>query len=453
MVNEFDIDTLKGSDFDTVIVAATDMQGRLFGRRLSLDTFLEIATYGVHVSSCALGWDIAQAIGLEVEYTGFHTGWHDFRLVPDLNSFKPIPWLEKTAIVMSDIAEKQTGTLLPIAPRTILKRQIQSLNKLGYEPNIGTELEFFLYNCSYDQARASKYQNMIPTTLTRSQDLINRQTNALEPFFRELGRVLDLAGIKVLFREAEWGHGQWEVNIAYQKALDMADHHTLFKLATKDIASNHNLAATFMARPTGDDVGSSCHIHISLQNSDGTWVFYDENSSYYSISSLMRYSLGGLLAHTPELMIWYAPMINSYRRTASQQFASYGRTWGFDNRTVTCRIIGHAKNSLRIEFRVPGADVNPYLGIASVLGSIKDGLEEKLDPGSPTEGNAYWLENVELFPNNLAEATDKFETSNFAKTNFGDDVVRHYAAHARFEWTQFMNTVTDWEKERYFESI
>lgn len=446
-----DLQTLAQGDYDTVIVASIDMQGRLFGKRMTPALFVEKQEEGIHVSSCTLGWDIAQSVGLVVEYTGFHTGWHDFRLVPDLAALYPAPWLENTAICLADIVEEESGELLPLAPRTILRRQVAALGELSYEPHVGSELEFYLYRDTYDDARLAGYRDLTPTTLSRS-DYSIQQPNTLEPFFRRVRRLLDEAGLNVELSQGEWGLGQWEINLLYADALRMADNHVLFKLALKDIACSHGLAVTFMPRPRAGEVGSSCHTHLSLRGPDGSFPFYAEGREGH-MSPVMRSAVGGILGHAPELMAWYAPTINSYRRTNSDEFAGRGTTWSFDNRTTSVRVLGHSPQSLRIEYRVPGADMNPHLGFAALLASAADGMRRETDPGEPVLGNAYEQFTGEALPPDLGAAAQRFQESRFVQEAFGAEVVSHYGAVARFEWQQFMSAVTDWELERYFELI
>lgn len=451
MTSILDLDGLRGGDFDTVIIAAPDMQGRLFGKRMPTRLFLQSANSGIHVSSCTLGWDLVQALGLVVEYTGFHTGWHDFRLAPDLTTLRPAPWIEGAAIVLADIVEDESGEPVEIAPRRILRRQIEALRQRGYAPHVGTELEFYLYDCGYEQARAAGYRNLPPTTPLRSDYSIQHLTNRFEPFFRRLRLALEQAGIDVYLSQAEWGPGQWEINLVFQEALEMADRHALFKLAVRDMAAAAGMAATFMARPSTEEIGSSCHIHISLRDQQDAPAFYDDSAAH-KVGPLLRQGIGGVLAHAPELMAWYAPTVNSYHRTTSNDVAGRGGTWGFDNRTVSCRVLGHSPGALRMEYRVPGADVNPYLGIAALLASINDGIARSLDPGEPMHGDAY-QRSVAALPDNLALSAQLFGSSAFNAAAFGDQVVRHYADVARFEWAQFMASVTDWERQRYFELI
>lgn len=451
MSGRLTLDRLTSEGYETVIVASVDMQGRLFGKRMSPALFARKLEEGIHVSSCTLGWDIAQAIGLQVEYTGFHTGWHDFRLVPDLQALYRAPWLEKTAVCIADIVEESTGELLPLAPRTILRRQIEAMRALGYESYLASELEFHMYRGNYDDARRAGYKDLTPTTLSRA-DYSVQQPNNLEPFFRHVRRMLDEAGMEVELSQGEWGFGQWEINLVYTDALRMADKHVLFKLALKDMATAHDLAVTFMPKPRAGEVGSSCHVHLSLRDKDGGYPFYDAAAADH-MSGLMRHATGGIRTHAPELMVWYAPTVNAYRRTNSDEFAGRGSTWSYDNRTTSIRVLGHTPQSLRIEYRVPGADVNPHLCFAALLASAADGMRSQTDPGPPVVGNAYEQDVGELLPADLPGAVAAFESSALAASAFGEAVVAQYGAIARFEWAQFMTAVTDWELERYFELI
>jgi len=451
MSDQLTLDGLLSQEYETVIVTTIDMQGRLFGKRMTPQVFRDKLEEGIHVSSCTLGWDILQGMGLQVDYTGFHTGWHDFRLVPDLDALYPAPWLEKTAICVADIVEESTGELLPLAPRTILRRQIEAARALDYEPYIGSELEFYLYRDHYDDARRAGYRGLTPTTLSRA-DYSIQQTNAYEPFFRHVRRMLDQAGMRVELSQGEWGHGQWEINLLYSEALRMADTHVLFKLALKDMATAAGMSVTFMPKPHSGDVGSSCHLHLSLRAADGGYPFYSATTDDH-MSPVMRHAVGGIRAHAPEFMVWYAPTINAYRRTNSDEFAGRGSSWSYDNRTASCRILGQSPQSIRIEYRVSGADVNPHLGFAALLASALDGIREAIDPGEPVRGNAYEQDNGDILPPDLRRAAEVFEGSSFIERVLGRDVVAHYGASARFEWALFMQAVTDWEMERYFELI
>ena len=445
---------LHAGDYDTVIVVAPDMSGRLVGKRLAPRKLEEFADKGIGMSACVFGWDIQQDIGLEVPYTGFHTGWSDFLLMPDLSSLRRAAWLDRTAIVFADIVEEHDHAPVEITPRRILRRQIEALAHSGLAPQAATELEFHLYRDSYDDLRTRHYQDRTPTTRLHA-DYTVQQVNQWEPFFQQLRRDLDASGLDVEMSQGEWGLGQWEINLVYGEALDMADRHSMFKLAVKDAAHRAGLSATFMPKPVAGEVGSSCHVHLSLTRPDATG---DERFPMWSptaehhLSETMLGTIGGILQHAPELMAWNAPTVNAYRRTNSGEFAGHGATWGLDNRTVSARVLGGSPSSLRVEWRVPGSDVNPYLVMAGMLASVRDGIEHSTDPGPMRTGDVY-QENVDPFPRSLGEAAERFRSSRFIRDAFGQDVVDQYAAAAAWEWSCFENAVTDWELHRYYENI
>jgi glutamine synthetase len=444
------IDDLETGGYDTVIVCAPDMAGRLVGKRLTPRKFAEFRERGIAVSSCTFGWGISQDIGLEVPYTGWHTGWRDFLLVADLSTMRPAAWLEHTAIVLADIVEEHDRSPVEIAPRQILRRQIEALAADGLTADVGTELEFHLFRDGYDDLRRRGYRDRTPTTIIHA-DYTVQQVNAWEPFFRTLRNALDASGLDVEMSQGEWGLGQWEINLTYADALDMCDRHTIFKLAVKDVAARHGLSATFMPKPNAGEVGSSCHVHLSVRDDQGGHPFFDHDADDH-MSASMRHAIGGVLAHAGELMAWYAPTINSYRRTNSSDFAGHGATWAFDNRTVSCRVLGTGASSMRLEWRVPGADVNPYLAVAGVIASIRDGIAHAIDPGPPSSGDAYQQE-TQKFPPHLGLAADTFLSSEWVAAAFGPAVAEQYGLTAQYEWNQFLDAVTDWELDRYFEVI
>ncbi|CAH0353131.1 glutamine synthetase family protein [Aquabacterium sp. CECT 9606] len=441
---------LDSGHIHTVIVASIDLQGRPFGKRLSSQEFLRVLEVGTNVSSCALGWDFSQSVGMQVSFTGYHTGWHDIRLVPDLATLRRLAWLDGTAFAFGDLFEIGGKNEISIAPRTILRRQQAALASAGRFAQVGTELEFFLFEGDYESSRSRSWRELKPTPGVRSQDLINRATNSLEPFFRQLRSSLIESGIEVAFSRSEWGRGQWEINIHHHNPMEMADRQCLLKMACKDIAHAFGLSASFMARPSAADVGSSCHVHCSLHDANGLNLLREGS---VDTNPLLRHAIGGVLTHLPDLMLWYAPTINSYRRTASKQFAGNGRTWGIDNRTTTCRVCGDGTDARRFEFRVPGADANPHLLLAAVLAATEEGLRRRLDPGPRCEGDAYAQAQEEVLPTALEHAIRHFEQSDFTRNCFGEQVVHHYSEHARFEVAEFNSSVTDWELERYFESV
>jgi glutamine synthetase len=443
------LETLEEHGVETVIVAAPDMQGRLFGRRMS-PSLLRGKLDGIDLCTCTLAWDIEQDLELKVDFAGFHTGWPDFRLVPDVSTLRLLGWLDGVALCFADVRE-ETGEPVAIAPRNLLKAQIDRLTGLGYEPYLGSELEFFLYRSTPDEARAAGYRDLRPTTRHHADYLIG-PGNELEGFFRRLRKGLAAAGVELELGQIEWGLGQWEVGIRYDRALATADAHVLFKLAVKDVAARMGMVATFMARPSSEEIGSSGHVHCSLRGRDGERVFWDPEAGDH-LSDVYRWSVGGLLEHAPELMVFYAPTVNSYRRVSRDELvAGSGCTWGYDNRTASIRTVGNAPEPLRLEFRLPGADHNPYLSFAAILASMADGIERNTDPGPPVSGDAYRQERRPL-PADLAAAAALFRAGDANRRWFGDRVVDHYADVADFEWSRFMSVVTEWEILRYFEQI
>ena len=353
--------------FATVIVTSADVTGRPVGKRVSVEVFRRIVHEGIPLSSCVLGWDVDQWPGPVQEYTGHHTGWHDVRLVPDLGTLRPAAWLERTAICVADFVEMGSDELAPVAPRTILRRQIERLAATGLTAQVASELEFALYHGSYDEGRANGYETLVPTTLARA-DYTIQAGDRYEGFFSGVRDALAASELGPWTSQVEWGLGQWEINLEYRHALEMADRHLLFKLAMRTLAANAGMAVTFMARPFADTTGSSCHLHLSLVDGDGRNVFHDEEDAD-GISSTLRHAIGGVLQRGPELMLFYAPTVNSYRRTTSGEFSGNGLSWGFDSRMVSCRVLTESPESTRLEWRVPGADVDPYLAIAALLAS------------------------------------------------------------------------------------
>ncbi|RJQ82128.1 glutamine synthetase family protein [Amycolatopsis panacis] len=451
MTGPLELSELDALGIDTVVVAGVDLYGKLFGKRMPVRSFRRIGEAGLHVCTCVYAWDVTQDLDeLQVDFAGAHTGWHDFRLRPDLGTLRRAAWLEDTAICLADSVDEHTGEPLPIAPRSVLGEQIRRLRGDGLTAHTATELEFHLYHGTPDELRRAGYHDLSPTTLARS-DYAIAPGNALEPFFRTVRRALEASGIPVEVAQAEYGLGQWEINLEYGDALETADRHVLYKSAIQELARAHGMTATFMARPLTDGMGSSCHLHASIEDVEGGHPFYDAAAAR-TVAPALRHAVGGLLQHTPDLMLWYAPTINSMRRLLSTDFAGNGLTWGFDNRTTTCRLITGAPEANRLEMRLPGADVNPYLATAAVLASMRDGLSHGTEPGEPSLGDAYAGQDTGL-PETLAEAAERFDRSAFTAAAFGKDVAKHYADVARNEWRVFLRSVGDWDRERYFESI
>jgi glutamine synthetase len=329
---------------------------------------------------------------------------------------------------------------------------VERLAETGLTPQVATELEFALYRGTYAEGRTNGYETLQPTTLARA-DYTIQAGDQHEAFFGGVREALAASNLGPWTSQVEWGLGQWEINLEYQHALEMADRHVLFKLAMRDLAAAAGMAVTFMAKPFADTTGSSCHLHLSLVDENGSNVFHDADAPH-AMSASLRSAIGGVLERAPELMLLYAPTVNSYRRTTSGEFSGNGVSWGFDSRMVSCRVLVESAESTRLEWRVPGADVDPYLAIAAVLASAADGIARGADPGEPLEGHG-WEREVPPLPATLGEAVAAFRDGAFVAEAFGKDVVAHYAEAGRWEWEQFLapGAVTEWERRRYFEVI
>lgn len=435
-------------EFGTVIVAATDVQGRLFGRRVPVARFLDELKDGIDVCTCALAWDISQDLSNTMAFEGGRSGWNDFRIIPDLKTLRRYPGATDTAICMADVVDDE-GDLLAEAPRTVLSRQLDRAKKAGYRVVLASELEFYMFHGGSRQLRNEDFRHLEPTTLVRSDYSIVGQ-GAQEPFIGRVRQEMESAGIEIYACQAEYGFGQWEVNFAHSDALEMADRHVIYKAGLKELALGRGLSVTFMARPLSSDVGSSCHLHCSLWDGK-TPVFTSKKPRL--LSDRGKYFVGGLLEHMDETALFSAPYVNSYKRHIPDDFGGGIKAWGYDNRTIAVRAVGHA-DSLHVESRYPGADVNPYLAAASMIAAGLDGIDRRLDPGDPYQHNAYASgHGLPRTPRSLADAIEIFKASRFVRDTFGEGVVAHYAAHAEAEWVGYLKAVTDWEVRRAFELV
>jgi glutamine synthetase len=447
------MDDLSTDDFDTIVVAAPDVQGRLFGRRIPLRKFLQAGgaeAYRLPICTCVLAWDITQDMGAEVPFAGFHTGWHDFVLHPDAATLRPYPGAGRTAAVMADVYTEH-GEPVEIAPRWVLRRQVERARVAGFEVLLGSELEFYLFEQNYRDARSKGFRGLDPTTVIRSDYSIVGQ-GVREPFIARIRREMDAAGIPIDACQAEYGLGQWEVNLEHAGALETADRHSFYKGGVKELALQEGLSATFMAKPSAADMGSSCHLHVSLVSPETGEPAFPSGSGPRDLSDVMRWFMGGLLGHLVETALFFAPSVNSYKRyTGDLTVAGGPLVWGFDNRTATLRVVG-AGPSLRVEHRFAGADVNPYLAAAALIAAGLDGIERRLDPGPTFVGNAYARDDLPTAPRSLGEALDAFDADGFVSSAMGKDVVEHYVPLARADWNAYTQAaVTDWEVDRGFE--
>jgi glutamine synthetase len=417
------------------------MQGRLMGKRLDGQFFLDELDAGHEVEGCnyllALEMEMDPVPGYAI--ASWERGYGDFGLLPDLATLRRIPWHEATALVLCDVKWHDGSPVAP-SPRQVLRAQVERARTLGYDAMFGSELEFFLFRESYEEARAKHYRGLTPS-VAYILDYHILASGYDEPFLREVRNAMAAAGLHVESSKGEAWPGQHEINFRYADALKTADDHAIYKTGLKAIAHQHGMSVTFMAKPDHTWVGSSCHIHSSLWR-DGEAAFAGE-------SEVFKQFLAGQIACFKELAIFLAPTVNSYKRYAAGSWAPTTLAWGHDNRTCGFRIVGHG-NALRAETRIPGGDVNPYLSFAAVLAAGLYGIENELELPPPLEGNAY-ESDAERFPHSLREAIDALESGTMARAAFGDDVVDHYLNYARTEQRLFDEVVTCYERERMFE--
>jgi len=426
---------------DTVVVAFTDMQGRLMGKRLHGEFFLEgqIPDDGAEGCNYLLALDMEMDPVPGYQIASWERGYGDFSLMPDMATLRRIPWLEATALVLCDVGWHD-GTPVNPSPRQVLKRQVERSAELGYEPMFGSELEFYLLKESFEEAHAKHYRDLTPS-VPYILDYHILATTYDEPLIRQIRNGMQGAGIPVETSKGEAWPGQQEINFRFAEAVTMADNHTIYKNGAKEIAHLNGCSITFMAKPDHTWIGNSCHIHSSL--------WRDGDNAFAGESDIFKQYLAGQIACLRELAVFLAPTINSYKRFAAGSWAPTTLAWGHDNRTCGFRIVGHG-GALRAETRIPGGDANPYLAFAALLAAGLYGIENKLELPPGLEGNAY-ESDAERFPHSLREAIDALENGTMARAALGDDVVDHYLNYARTEQRLFDEVVTCYERERMFE--
>ncbi|KAA3616738.1 MAG: glutamine synthetase [Calditrichaeota bacterium] len=437
---------------ETVLVVFTDHYGRFMGKRFDAEFFASSAAkHGAHACDYLLTVDMEMNPVPGYKYANWELGYGDFKLVPDFRTLRLASWLEKTALVLCDLKDDKTGKPVEIAPRSILNQQIKKLNEITLSAMAGSELEYYIFEDSYKTAAEKEYANLKPFGWY-IEDYHILQGSRTEFLHAEVRKHLKRSGVPVETSKGEWGVGQHELNVQYADVLTMADRHGIFKQCIKEVADKQELSVTFMAKIAEEQAGSSCHLHLSLWR-DGQNIFSGKNKiGNLCVSDEFLWFLGGWLAHVPEIMVFYAPTINSYKRYQSGSWAPTRIAWSHDNRTAGFRIVG-SDQSLRIECRIPGADCNPYLAFAASLAAGLDGLKNKIEPPEIFEGDVYTAAQLKNVPKNMQEATDLFAHSPFIKKAFGDEVVGHYTHFFRSEQEAFENAVTDWERKRYFERI
>lgn len=425
---------------DTVVVAFTDMQGRLMGKRVHAQFFLEDSLdHGVEGCNYLMALDMEMDPKPGYALASWEQGYGDFRLQPDLATLRRIPWLEGTALVLADV-QGHDGSPVQPSPRQVLKAQVERAQDLGHTPMFGSELEFFLLKESYEEAHAKHYRDLTPS-VPYILDYHILATSFDEPFIRQLRNGMQAAGIPVESSKGEAWPGQHEINFRFADAVTMADNHVIYKNGAKEIAHLNGCSVTFMAKPDHTWIGSSCHIHSSL--------WQNGKNAFDGESEVFKQYLAGQIAALKELAIFVAPTINSYKRFAAGSWAPTTLAWGHDNRTCGFRIVGHGQ-ALRTETRIPGGDVNPYLAFAALLAAGLYGIEQSLELPPPLEGNAY-ESDAERFPHSLRDAITALEQGSVARAALGDEVVDHYLNYARIEQQLFDEVVTCYERERLFE--
>jgi len=432
-------------EIDTVIVAFCDMQGRLVGKRTSARLFQEdIAAHGAEACNYLLAVDVEMNTVDGYAISSWETGYGDMVLKPDLDTLRLIPWLPGTALVMADL-NKMDGSPVPQSPRDILKQQIARLAERGLVPFVGTELEFIVFENTYRDAWAKKYDGLTPAS-DYNIDYALLASTRMEPLLRDIRNGMDGAGMYCEGVKGECNLGQQEIAFRYTEALATCDNHAIYKNGAKEIADQHGKALTFMAK-FNEREGNSCHIHLSVRGTDGEAVMAGDGP--YGFSKLMEHWIAGLLATTRELSLFFAPNINSYKRYVEGSFAPTAIAWGLDNRTCALRVVGHG-SGLRVENRVPGGDVNQYLAVAALIAGGLYGIENELELEPIFEGNAYGSDAPRV-PTTLRDAAELFAHSAVAQEAFGDEVVEHYLNNARIELKAFDAAITDWERVRGFE--
>ncbi|MFE3752708.1 glutamine synthetase family protein [Nocardia tengchongensis] len=441
---------VEAGTLDTVLVAMTDMQGRLQGKRCSAQFFVdEILDHATEACNYLLAVDVEMTTVDGYEMSSWDTGYGDFVLRPDLTTLRLLPWLPGTALVLCDVEQVDThgnhGQPVAASPRQVLRAQLDRLAEHGLYAYVGTELEFLVFDDTYESAFRTGYRDLTPAN-QYNVDYSMLGTARIEPLLRRIRTEMSGAGMYVESAKGECNPGQHEIAFRYDEALVTCDNHSIYKTGAKEIAAQDGRSITFMAK-YNEREGNSCHIHISLRDASGQPVFADGDGP----GALMRHFIAGQLDSLRELTYMLAPNINSYKRFQAGSFAPTALAWGRDNRTCALRVVGHGP-SLRLENRIPGGDVNPYLAVAAVIAAGLHGIDHQLPLEPEFHGNAY-RSNRPRVPHTLREAAHLFGESKVAKQAFGADVVRHYRNAAQVELDAYDAAVTDWERIRGFERL
>jgi len=452
MKGMLDLETLtrlvEAGEIDTVLVCFPDVQGRLMGKRVTGHFFLDSVAEETHACNYLLTVDMEMEPVPGYQAASWDLGYGDFVIKPDMDTLRRIPWLDGTALVIGDILDHHHEPL-PHAPRNILKKQLARLAERGWSASMASELEFYVFDESYEAARAKRYHGMKHASWY-IEDYHIFQTTKEEGLIRAIRNHMDACGIPIETSKGEWGPGQEEINFKYAEALDMADRHSIYKNGAKEIAFLQGKAISFMAKIGDDLAGNSCHLHSSLWDTkSNTPLFYDKDAEH-GMSKLFRHYLAGQLALAKEMTYCFAPNINSYKRFQSGSFAPTKAAWSLDNRTAGFRVISGGAGT-RIECRIPGADCNPYLAFAATLAAGLHGIDNELELPAAFEGNMYAAKRVPDVPKTLREALAAFKKSKVLRAAFGEAVVGHYVHAGEWEQREYDRRITDWELIRNFE--
>jgi glutamine synthetase len=440
------------NEIDTVVVGFTDHYGRLMGKRYDAEMFVDsIAEDGAHGCDYLLTTDMEMAPVRGYRFANWELGYGDFHLVPDMATLRVATWLARSALVLCDVHDTKTHQPITVAPRSILRRQADAARALGFDTFAASELEHYLFRTSYSQISHDGLRGLTPAGWYL-EDYHLMQGARSEDFHGAVRRHLKDSGVPVENSKGEWGRGQHEVNVRYAETLTMADRHVVFKQCMKELADSMGVSVTFMAKIASDQAGSGCHIHFSLWRKGRNAFVGKKSLGPITCSDEFRWFLGGWIARVSEVMVFYAPTVNSYKRYVDASWAPTRLAWSRDNRTAGFRVVGDG-DGLRIECRLAGADCNPYLAFAASLASGLDGIANRTEPPDHFSGDVYAARDLPRVPCTLAEATERFADSEFAKRAFGDEVVEHYLHFFRSEQQAYDAAVTDWEIRRYFERI
>ncbi|AZO51067.1 MAG: glutamine synthetase [Mesorhizobium sp.] len=454
MAGNFSFDQLKkavsNGEIDTVLACIVDMQGRLAGKRFLAQYFVDSAHGETHGCNYLLACDIDMEPVPGYKAASWSKGYGDFVMKPDLATLRRLPWLEKTALVICDVLDHHDHEDLAHSPRAILKKQVKRLKDRGYIGYFASELEFYLFNETYDSARKKHWQGLDSASPYIGDYQIGITTKE-EGVMRRLRNEMEAAGIPIENSKGEWGPGQEEINVRYAEALDMADRHVILKNGAKEIADSEGKSISFMAKYNYGLAGNSSHIHNSLWSADGKTPLFFDKSAEWTLSTLGQHWAAGQIKYAKEFTWFLAPYINSYKRFQAGTFAPTKIMWSEDNRTAGFRLCGEGTKGIRMECRIGGADLNPYLAFAALIASGLAGIDEKLELQKPFVGDAYQASRLPEIPKTLRDATETLSKSKMLKQAFGEDVVEHYVHTARWEQFEYDRRITDWELHRGFE--